>query len=157
MATATRKRAQATAAEGVEVLTSTLEEEKKAVTVAGETIAIACCLPFALRFDDIPDGKGGTKSIRFPGINDNLRGMKSGVLAMPGNALCVQLPKSDWENLIAAHGKEIAFTGRNGSMPCIYPVKDVKGFKAAASEIAEMRTGLEAADPTKMGVEVTAK
>ena len=76
---------------------------------------------------------------------------------MPGNALCVQLPKSDWENLIAAHGKEIAFTGRNGSMPCIYPVNDVKGFKAAASEIAEMRTGLEAADPTKMGVEVTAK
>lgn len=58
MATATRKRAQATAAEGVEVLTSTLEEEKKAVTVAGETIAIACCLPFSLRFDDIPDGKG---------------------------------------------------------------------------------------------------
>ncbi len=142
---------------GVEVLTSTLDEEKKGAKVEGETIAIACCLPFGLRFDDVPDGKGGTKSLRFPGVNDNLRGERSGVLAMPGNALCVQVAKSDWENLLAVHGKEVVFTGRNGGMPCLYPVGDVKGFKAARSEIAEMRTGLEAADPAKLGVETSAK
>ena len=64
---------------------------------------------------------------------------------MPGNALCVQLPKSDWENLIAAHGKEIAFTGRNGSMPCIYPVNDVKDERKGRNRTADSGSGRDKA------------
>lgn len=60
--------------------------------------------------------------------------------------------KKDWDAIVKMHGKEIAFIGRNGRMPCIYPVGDKKGFKAAASEIAEMKNGLEPIDPKAEGV-----
>lgn len=138
--------------QAVEVVASTMEEPAK-VSETNETIAIAICLPHDVKFDDIPDGKGGVKSITLPGINSNLRGVKNAVLALPGNALCVQLPKKDWESLLAIHGREVAFTGRNGGIPCIYPVGDKAGFKAAQSEIKEMRTGLDPVLPKTVGVE----
>lgn len=133
------------------IVASTLDEDK-GQTVEEGTIAIACCLPFGLRFDDIPDGKGGTKVITLPSLNEGLRGKRTGVLAMPGNAVCVQLPKKDWDALLEKHGREIAFTGRDGRMPCVYPVGDVKGFKSASSEIAEMKHGLEPVAPETVGV-----
>lgn len=140
-----------TTTEEVQVVASTLENETESA-VEGGTIAIACCLPFGLRFDDIPDGKGGTKVVTLPGLNEGLRGKREGVLALPGNAVCVQLPKQDWEALLKTHGREVAFTGRDGRMPCVYPVGDVKGFKSARSEIAEMKHGLEPIAPDVVGV-----
>jgi hypothetical protein len=137
-----------------EVIGSTLEDTTKTENDNG-MIAIACSLPFGLKFDDIPAGNGATKTIVFPGVNSDLKGKTSGVLALPGNAICVNLPKSDWEAILAIHGKEVAFTGKNGRMPCIYPVGDKRGFKSAASEIAQMRHGLEPIDPSAVGVETT--
>lgn len=137
----------------VEVVASTLDDEPQAEQLEGETIAIACCLPFGLKFTDIPSRRGGTKTIVLPGVNQALKGKATGVLALPGNAVCVTLLKEDWENIVRIHGREDAFMGRNGGMPCIYPVGDLKGFKAARSEIKEMRNGLEPIDPKSVGVE----
>lgn len=154
---AARKKNAAKATEQIsetpEIVASTTQEEAKAEDAGSETIAIAVCLPHSVKFDDIPNGNGGYKSITLPGINSNLRGVKNAVLALPGNALCVQLPKSDWEALIAVHGRETAFVGRDGRIPCIYPVGDKEGFKDARSEIAEMRNGLEPVVPKEVGVE----
>lgn len=139
----------------VEVVGSTLNNEVTAPTEqTGETIAIAVSLPYDLRFDDIPVKGGGTKSITLPGINSAQRGSRNPVLALAGNALCVMLPKEDWEALLATHGKEIVFTGRNGSIPCVYPVGDKAGFIAAESEIKEMKTGLEPITPESVGVTI---
>lgn len=135
-----------------EVVDSTLDQEPEQVEESSETIAIACSLPFGLKFDDVPCGNGATKTVIFPGINSGLKGKNTGVLALPGNAICVTLLKRDWEAIHKMHGNEIAFTGRNGKMPCIYPVGDKKGFKSAASEIAEMRNGLEPINPESVGV-----
>lgn len=141
-------------AETAQVVGSTMEQAPQ-VEESGETIAIACSLPFGLRFTDIPNGKGGTKTVVLPGVNQALKGKKSGTLALPGNAICVTLPKADWEALVRIHGKEVAFTGRNGAMPCIWPVGDLKGFHAAESEIAEMKHGLEPINPEAVGVKET--
>lgn len=130
-----------------EVIDSTNEPEVEVQDESSETIAIACSLPFGLKFTDIPNGKGGTKTIILPGVNHALKGKASGILALPGNAVCVTLLKSDWEALVKIHGKEDAFIGRNGRIPCIYPVGNRKGFKSARSEIAEMKHGLEPITP----------
>lgn len=138
----------------IQVEASSLEgNEETGKEDSGDMISIAVSLPFGMIFDDIPNGRGGKKKIALPGMNDHLKGLRSGVLALPGNALCVRLPKADWEALKRLHGKEIAFTGRNGSVPCIFEVGDKAGFKAAQSEIAEITHGLEALDPKDAGVE----
>lgn len=136
-----------------EVVTSTIADDVKVSESKGKQIAIAVCLPYDLRLDDIPCANGGTKSITLPGINSRMRGDTRPVLALPGNALCVMLPIEDWEAILKVHGRETAFTGRNGAIPCIYPVGDKAGFKAAYSEIREMRTGLEPIEPKAVGVE----
>lgn len=150
--TRTRK---AAAPAAPQVVGSTLEQEAAGKAEGSDTIAIACCLPHGLIFRDVPDGKGGMKTITLPGINQHLRGAAKGTLALPGNALCVVLSKADWEALKETHGREDAFVGVNGGMPCIYPVGTLAGFKdaQAGGEIAEMKTGLEAADPNANGVE----
>lgn len=144
-------------AEAAQVVDSTLEREDAEKETGEEMIAIACALPFGLKFTDVPTGKGSTKTVTFPGLNSALKGKKGGILALPGNALCVTILKRDWDAIVKMHGKEIAFTGRNGRMPCLYPVGDKKGFKSAASEIAEMRTGLEPVDPNAAGVQESKK
>lgn len=150
--TKTQAKAKVTTAE---VIDSTLENEPEQIEESSATIAIACSLPFGIKFDDIPCGNGSTKTIVFPGVNSRYKGKESGTLALPGNAVCVTLLKSDWEAILKIHGKEIAFTGRNGKMPCIYPVGDKKGFKSAQSEIKEMRHGLEPINPEALGVKET--
>ena len=150
---ATKRKTQVKAKiEEAEVIASTMDEEPEQTESQGEMISIACCLPFGLKFTDIPDSKGGTKTVIFPGINKALKGKADGILALPGNAVCVTIPKKDWEAVLKIHGREMAFTGRNGGMPCIWPVGDVKGFKSSKSEIKEMKTGLEPIDPTSVGV-----
>nr|DAH90097.1 MAG TPA: hypothetical protein [Caudoviricetes sp.] len=138
--------------EVAQIEATTFDNEPEIETPEGETISVACCLPLGLKFTDIPNGKGGTKTIILPGVNSVLRGKKTGILLGAGNAVCVTLAKSDWEALLAIHGREDAFVGRNGQMPCIYPVGDVKGFKAARDEIKEMKTGLEPIEPKAVGV-----
>lgn len=130
--------------------TSTMEEEVKTSSSSSEMTFIACSLPFDLEFTDVPDGKGGTKSIVFPGVNSHLRGKKSGTLALAGNALGVSVAKKDWEAILALHGREIVFTGRDGGAPCLYEVGSKEGFRAAQHDvIKDMEHGLEPVDPAK--------
>lgn len=137
----------------VAVVGSTFTEEKAVEANSSDLIAIAVSLPYDLRFDDIPVKSGGTKSITLPNINSNQRGNRTPMLALAGNALCVMMPKEDWEALKAVHGREAVFTGVNGGMPCVYPVGDKAGFLAAESEIKEMRSGLDPVTPEDVNVE----
>ena len=58
----------------------------------------------AVKFDQIPDGNGGTKTIIIPGINDHLRGNAvGGILLGVGNSIAVTLSASDWETSLRQH------------------------------------------------------
>lgn len=124
--------------------------------VEGETTMIACHLPFDIRFDDIPDGKGGKKSITIKGLNSALRGKPSGILTVEGSLAQVLL-KRDWEAILRIHGREAVFTGVNGGVPCIVEVGNKANFKARESELREQRHGLEPIEPKKAGVVETPK
>lgn len=137
---------------GVSIVGSTLTDEKVADASSGELISLAVSLPYDLRFDDIPAKGGGTKSITLPSINSSQKGSNHPILISGGNALHVQIPKDDWEALLAVHGRETVFTGKDGGIPCVYPVGDKAGFIAAESEIKEMRSGLEPISPEQVNV-----
>ena len=125
-----------------EIIVDNIEKDAPVVSQGAETITIACHLPFAIAFDDVPNGNGGTKTIVFPSVNDVTR--NGGILVGMGKAVAVTIAKKDWDNIVAMHGKEIAFTGRNGNPPCLIPMKDANEFKARQTEIiAEMVHGLE--------------
>lgn len=134
---------------------ATLDEPTE-TKVEGETTMIACHLPFDIRFDDIPDGKGGKKSITLQGLNCALRGKASGILTIEGSLAQVLL-KRDWEAILRIHGREAVFTGVNGGIPCIVEVGNKANFKARESELREQRHGLEPIEPKKAGVVETPK
>lgn len=141
--------------EVAQVVESTIRDPKMKGEESSATVAIAVCLTHGIEFNDIPDGKGGFKTVVFPGINSHLKGLKEGILTSGGDALCINIPKTDWENIKRLHGREIAFVGRNGRPPCIYEFGSVKAFKSNQDIIREMRTGLEPVDPTSVNVEET--
>ena len=125
-----------------EIVVDNIEKDSPVVSQGAETITIACHLPFALAFDDVPNGAGGTKTIVFPSVNSIHR--NGGVLVERGKAAAVTIARADWEAIVAMHGREIAFTGRDGMPPCLIPMKDAAEFKARQSEIvSEMVHGLE--------------
>lgn len=138
------------------VVTSTQQEKKRTSRrSAGEgMISIACALPFALKFDDVDDGKGGLKTVIFPGVNDDLRGKKHGILLGSGNSVLVNIPKSDWDSIVAKHGKEKVF---NTYPPKLWPFNSEADYRAASDEVAEMRTGVEPVSPQSQGVEAADK
>ncbi|MDY3115977.1 MAG: hypothetical protein SOR95_08390 [Sutterella sp.] len=132
---------------------STMEEVEPVQVETSDMTYLAVSLPFDVEFTDIPNGNGGTKTIVLPGINSALRGKKTGVLALPGNAIGVSISKKDWEALKAVHGRELAFVGRNGLPPCITEVGDKAGFRSAQNEIIkDVSTGLEPIDPKALDV-----
>lgn len=141
--------------EVAQIVESTIQDPKMKGSESSSTVAIAVCLVHGIEFDDIPDGKGGYKSVVFPGINSHLKGLKEGILTSGGDALCINIPKSDWEQIKRLHGNEAAFIGRNGRPPCIYEFGSVKAFKSNQDIIREMRTGIEPIDPTSVNVEET--
>lgn len=133
-------------------------EEARAAVPTGETVTVACHLAHPLKFDDVPNGIGGTKTIIFPGINDSLVGRKSGILIGAGKAVAVTIAKKDWQAIKAMHGKEAVFVGVNGFPPCLIEMKDAAEFKARKNEIvSEMRHGLEAKTAESVGVKEATK
>lgn len=127
--------------------------KKIAEKISGETVIISCSLPHGLKFDDVPDRKGGFKTIVFPGLNDSLKGKKTGILLGAGYACTKTLAKEDWENIKKKHGKERAFQSWNGLPPCLYELKNKDEWDQKQDEIAQQDHGLNPIDPESVGVE----
>ena len=136
------------------VVASNIEEEKKSTNVGGDTVTVACHLPFGLKFDDVPDGDG-TKTIIFPGINEHARGAEAGILLGVGKSVAVILKRCDWEAIVRMHGKERAFNSYNGNPPCLMVIKDTSAMQG--DEVKAQKHGLEPIDPKAVNVVEKAK
>ena len=60
--------------------------QKKSTAKTQSTVIIACTLAHGLKFDDVPNGNGGTKTIVFPGVNDSLRGKRHRLQLLPAES-----------------------------------------------------------------------
>ena len=124
------------------VVGDNIQKDVPVVSTGDDMITIACRLPLGIAFDDVPNGTGGFKTIIFPSVNECAK--HGGVLVDAGKAVAIQIAKKDWENILHNHGREIAFTGRDGYPPCIVPMKDMNEFRSRQTEIiADMAHGLE--------------
>lgn len=146
--TTPKKTVKAGSTQQLGVVSSTFDE-KNSVVATEDTIAVAVCLATSLAFDI--DLGSTTKRVVFYGLNENLRGKATGVLALAGNALCQYILKSDWKAIKEQYGSMDVFTGINGNIPCIYEVGDLAGFNSAKAnnELKEMDHGLSPIDPNK--------
>lgn len=106
------------------------------------------------KFDDLPDGQGGVKTVILPGLDDNLRGKPSGILTAEGNAIFFQLPREDWETIKKMHGQEQMFLPWHGNPPLVAEIESVSAAKSGAyrDDIEATQTGLGPQDPAKVNV-----
>lgn len=106
------------------------------------------------KFDDLPDGNGGVKTIILPGLDDGLRGKPNGILTPEGNAVFFQLPREDWETIKKMHGQEQMFRPWHGNPPLVAEIESVEAAKTGAykDDIEAIDTGLAPQDPAKLNV-----
>ena len=139
---------------GTEIVGDTLTEKAKAASVSKTSpyTYVACGLMNGIKFDDVDNGNGGTKTVEFSGINYALRGKAEGILNSTGNAVLSKVAKADWEDILRKHGRERIFT----SVPAL--LFEVAGgqaeLDAREDEVSEIQNGLSPVDPKKVaGVE----
>lgn len=144
-----RKNAIKTEAPKAEIVGSTMDSEKVEEKTGSNVVTLAVSLRGGHRFTDVPNGQGGTKTVYLAGLDDALRGKPTGVLAPDGNCVFQTIDRTDWENILAMHGRERMFTGWNGSSPCVFEISGgVKNKAAYKDEIENTATGLAPLDPT---------
>lgn len=138
-----------TQTDGLAIVADTAEKEstKASGTSGSDMIYIACGMPLGIKFDDVDNGNGGTKVVKFPGVNHALKGKAKGILLGAGNAVLVSVSRADWEDIKRKHGRERAFTSLP---PLLWEMKSEKEFKARRDEIADMKTGTDPVDPAKI-------
>ena len=135
-----------------EVIGSTFED-KKDIETSSKMVTLCVGLRSGMRFDDLPDGKGGVKSIRLAGIDDHLRGQRQGILTPDGNATFQQIPAEDWANLKRMYGSMQMFHSFQNRPPLIQEVDAVSAKKGAYNdEIKQMVTGTAPKDPKDLKV-----
>ena len=139
---------------GTEIVSDTVTGKAKAASVskASPYTYVACGLMNGIKFDDVDNGNGGTKTVEFSGINYALRGKAEGILNSTGNAVLSKVAKADWEDILRKHGRERIFT----SVPAL--LFEVAGGQAELDvredEVKEIQNGLSPVDPKKVaGVE----
>ena len=139
---------------GTEIVGDTVTEKAKAASVSKTSpyTFVACGLMNGIKFDDVDNGNGGTKTVEFSGINYALRGKAEGILNSTGNAVLSKVAKADWEDILRKHGRERVFT----SVPAL--LFEVAGgqaeLDAREDEVSEIQNGLSPVDPKKVaGVE----
>ena len=117
--------------ETLQVIAKTEREGSKSDLSAGasNTVKLACHLMTAVKFDNIPDGNGSTKTIVIPGLNDNLRVQTGGILLGQGNSIAVTLSAADWENMKRLYGNMSFFKSQNGLPPCIMEINSTDEFE----------------------------
>lgn len=131
---------------GSTIIAETAEQESSRAkgSTGADVVYIACGLPLGIKFDDVDNGNGGYKVVKFPGVNHALRGKAKGILLGAGNAVLVTVARADWEDIKRKHGRERAFTCLP---PLLWEMESEKDFKARRDEIADMKTGVEPVDP----------
>lgn len=118
---------------------------------ASNKVTLACHLMTAVKFDQIPDDNGGTKTIIIPGINDNLRGNSAGgILLGVGNSIAVTLSASDWENMKRLYGNMSFFKPQNGLPPCIMELKGGKDEFENSDAVKVQTAGTEPVEQDKI-------
>lgn len=144
----------ATSNEQPAIIGSTFEAPRQESTSGSDLVTLAISLRGGHVFDDVPDGRGGTKSVRLAGLDDHLRGSKGGILTPAGNAVFQQIPRADWEAIKAMHGGERMFKSWQGLPPCVREIESVKAAKTGAlkDELASTKTGADPLTPTAEGL-----
>lgn len=118
---------------------------------SGDFIFIACHLNGGVKFDGIPDPAGGTKSVTFPGVNDHLRGQRTGILLGKGNSVAVKILRSEWKWIKDHYGDSGLFKWNNGVPPQLIECESMDEFQNK-EEVKGQSHGYEPADPTGMEV-----
>ena len=139
---------------GTEIVSDTVTEKAKAASVSKTSpyTFVACGLMNGIKFDDVDNGNGGTKTVEFSGINHALRGKAEGILNSTGNAVLSKVAKADWEDILRKHGRERVFT----AVPAL--LFEVPGgqteLDAREDEVSEIQNGLSPIEPGKVaGIE----
>lgn len=117
---------------------------------SGDYIFIACHLNGGVKFDGVPDSAGGTKTVVFPGVNDALRGKRTGILLGKGNSVAVKILRTEWQWIKDHYGDSGLFKWNNGVPPCLIECNSLDEFNSK-EEVKGQTHGYEPADPT--GVE----
>lgn len=137
----------------VSIVGATNERQEKAEKLSGSNVVtLRVSLRRGYAMDDIPDGNGGTKRIILPALDSALKGQRQGILTPDGNALFIQMPKSDWEAVKKIHGRERMFNSYKGNPPCIAEVSDTSS-QTVKDEIKSVKTGYAPQNPSDLGVE----
>lgn len=148
-----------TADVGGQVVGTTTEQEAEKSLHGSDVVVLRVSLRSPHRFDDVPNGSGGTKVVVLPGLDETLRGQRQGLLTPEGNAVFFQLPRADWEAILAMHGQERMFKSYQGFPACVAEIESVVAAKKGAvkDEIEATRTGFAPIDPKAEGVTETPK
>ena len=138
------------------VVGSTLEKPEDEALSGADVVTLRVSLRSPVRFDDIPDGDK-KKTITLPGLDEDLRGKRQGILAPDGNAIFFQLPRKDWENLLKMYGDQRMFKSYNGYPAAVAEINSLADAKKGAykDEIEATKTGFEPVDPSSQNVEET--
>ena len=142
---------------GTEIVSDTVTEKAKAASVSKTSpyTFVACGLMNGIKFDDVDNGNGGTKTVEFSGINHALRGKAEGILNSTGNAVLSKVAKADREDILRKHGRERVFT----AVPAL--LFEVPGgqteLDAREDEVSEIQNGLSPIDRGKVAGSEKAK
>ena len=113
--------------------------------ITGDCVYIACHLEGGVKFDGVPDGNGGTKTVTFPGINDDLRGKRTGILLSAGKSIAVKIPRTEWEWIKSHYGDSGLFKWNNGVPPCLLECQTLDEFNNR-EEVKHQVSGFEPSD-----------
>lgn len=118
-------------------------EFKASESSADDLVSIVCSLQNGIKFTQLNSAPNGYS---IPGVNSNKRGSDGQVLALPGGAILVKVPKLIWEEIKKVYGSMDIFTA---IPPFLRELKSDKDFgaKSLQDELKEVRTGFEATDP----------
>lgn len=137
----------------VEIVADTAEQDTKSVsgTAGTDFTYVASGLALGIKFDDVDNGNGGTKTVELPGINHTLVGKPTGILLGTGNAVLVRVAKADWEDIKRKHGRERIFTA---VPPLVFEVPGGKAeLDSRSDEVKAIQNGVSPVDPKSAGVE----
>ena len=136
------------------VVGATTDRSQTEALSGANVVTLRVSLRHPHKFDDLPDGRGGSKEVVLPGLDDHLRGKSSGILTAEGNAVFFQLPREDWETIKKMHGQEQMFLPWHGNPPLVAEIESVNAAKAGAykDDIEATDTGLAPQDPAKLNV-----